>query len=42
MQRLAKSLVLLCLGAVTLQWGLGCNLLPSQLEAAILEPTDFW
>ena len=42
MQRLKRGLVLLGLGAVTLQWGWGCNLLLSQLEAAILERTDFW
>jgi hypothetical protein len=42
MQKLSKALVLLCLGAITLQWGWGCNLLPPELEAAIIRQTDFW
>ena len=37
-----KVLILLASGAMLLGWGMGCNLLPAQLEAAILEQTDFW
>ena len=42
MQKLTEGLVLLRPEAVALQWGLGCKLLPGQLEAAIPEQTDSW
>ena len=42
MRCMNKVLILLASGAMLLGWGMGCNLLPAQLEAAILEQTDFW
>ena len=42
MRFMSKVLVLLASDAMLLGWGMGCNLLPAQLEAAILEQTDFW